>query len=532
MASHQAETLPASLSRAVDFLRRARSREQGGWGMYPGLNSDLNVSAIVAQALARCPTDRAAHPVADAAAYFRQRVAPSRAELDLTELSSLYWLVSSDSNDDSEQREQLVAELGERLAAVAWEPASIPQRAALVELTADDAAFDRPHATAVASLLGAQRSADGSWPVLGDGDADPGATAVALRALSVVAPSDRSKLALRRGRSYLERVLVERDDDWDTPRLAAIVDALGSAPGGDYAQLLAAADRLLSRQNPADGGWALIAGRPVGDEQPASSTEVTAQALRALAATSVHQQVPRRLAETALDQTERGLNELRQDYEALKQSIRARVADDCGRVIAERDRLSAETRQLRRQLQRALLAAPDRSSPEAALAGWTARLQPVLSDNALVAALLGLASLPMLVTLAVAQGVVPPSAIAGTTAGAWLAILTLTFRSRRRARLRVKPGEAGSELDILADAFARVTEPLSEVLRGDLAHRLFDELEELPDDVAVRRLKNWLEPIGNISPQQRHEIVAWANTVLELADDERRVLFKTIRRRA
>jgi hypothetical protein len=554
----QTTFLGPNLNRAVSLLRAWRN-EDGGWGAYHGLRSDLHNSALAIHALDEAGDEFSKGMRAQAAIVLRRATDNSVSELSFLELTDLLRVTRCERTGNEEYARKLIDALKESyLKLLAERSAALRDSCSaltvLSHIGSPDAEFLE---TVLESLLAQQRLDDGSWAgVIGE----PGAvlpTAMAIRALSRFDLA-KVKMPLTRGLTYVHHQLEE--NGWpsaaptdDTYSLAVTLRSLAKTRGAEYRSVKGGIDALVERMND-DGGWG-------GGLHEPSNVESTALSTLALIAAGEIEFVPARLAKAAIVESERLLVHAVVERNKLREDVTAEVKKQISLVLAQRDELAHELGsmersnvRLRRQLQKARvdreriqqsLMFDDGRSTASPFMRSLRRFDPYLADLfQRYVRIIGPIFIVVFGIIAATRFMKKEAILASrwdfavlcgiTLYGFWRLVSFSRDLVLRITRTGLSAGlssnlDDASEIATLRDRFYELQQSLPPSIREDLVYRLYRDLAELPPEMGDRYSRD-LTIRYDLPARDQRLMLRWIEQVLRLGPTDRRVLFDQLRR--
>lgn len=542
------------LQKGLEYLKSSRNLH-AGWGLYPRLDSDLHSTALAISALS---LDSMAKGVAaDSIAYVRREHCRPVAELSYDDICDLLIVLSvEDADDDAKTKEALTGALSQKWTIATSMSGGVRAKGVLAALSAG-AANDAKVREAVEQIVRSQNP-DGGWSAVPQDSSAVVSTALSMRALSRVQTSITQD-SLQKGIYFLQRQLESRG--WaglsppDSFVAATVLMALAEGAAADYRWIRDGIDTIHGRQNE-DGGWGSVAGEP-------SNLELTALCLLALAAAGENRFVPSRLAEAELTNAHLALSEIAEEHERLKADFAKRVQEDCGRIVAQRDKLLVEQSSLKKRLEVATAELQStRREAEAVLLRYRmferqAEYEgPDASYYELTEALEtkpwylhGPPRLLLLFSPLVILGVVifllwqwpmPVTKLLtlvmffATTVGFTFLLnqlnksysrnsaLAYGLQHRRRRRALLEDGSESSEVGELRAVFMDAASSVPASVREELIYRLM-HVVDMPPDVGDRFADDLFGRL-DLPQYARRQLSMWIRAVLRLEQSDRRVL--------
>jgi hypothetical protein len=503
--------VPGPLRRAMTFLLEAQNPGEG-WGDYPNLPTDLQVTAQVIAALRTFRRSKADVAAANAAAWTHATHGSCDTADDLIALLSI---AGTEGRAEGSYADRLGDDLGGRIATVST---GLLARALPAAGTARETA--RPW---LDELLARQRG-DGSWQSAGHAGSIP-VTACAVRALAPWRSLPHVAKAADRGLAYLRAVLGERG--WDSPALTTtyvltlVIRALATGTS-DSALVEEGLGRLREYQRP-DGGWGGGPGEP-------SSAEQTAAAVIAFAESEAFRYVPLRTARQAVSELTASLADLARRHEALDSQIDARVEERAGRILADRDRLQRRLDDHRRTSD-----AP-REQADAPTEAWSRIGGEILSWLRSEAFFFLLVSGSVVVSMAWAipyvfriNSIVIRTVVIVVLALVAIFMLAVSGLGFVTGLKSSRSSLTGTEAGRLVDGFMRASERLSVGDRQDVAYELVKEGAELPADYARRLFQEWVYR-NELDTAVAQDLLRWMDDYVSAGEETRKEFLSRLRK--
>ncbi|MEV8630691.1 hypothetical protein AB0395_03460 [Streptosporangium sp. NPDC051023] len=523
LAGAEEHLIPADLRRAAEFLWSARKQGEG-WGDYPGVPANLQVTAQVIGALQTLRHPKIGELVTSVAAWAHKHYA-EQPPTTVQDAVGLLILATADQDIDGRYPDELRSALHAALEHVDGDRVStltLIQAVLAAEPWPDEhRARARPW---VDELVRRGQGADG-WHRTGLPEESLPVTSLAVRALAPWRHDRAVKRVVQPGLDHLRSHLLR--DGWasaalsGTYALTLVLRALATDADREPGLFEEGLDLLRSRQR-SDGGW-------TGGEREhgSSGVEHTAAAVTALAEAGACRYVPLLAARPVIRELTTSLDEVTRRQVALEEDVERQVEERLGRAITERRQLRRRLQEREAELRHLHRLVDEKESPSGTV---SVKDSPSVRGREVRWLLLGvtfLGSSSFVVNLlardqtASVLGSVLPAVITGLTAGTAAAS---TFLLRRVAN-RAKPESPGTrEVRRLVDVFMDVTGELSPSVREELVYRLAREGADLPPELFLRflteltiklhidretnrRLRPWMETFAKMEPQDRQVLI-------------------------
>jgi hypothetical protein len=337
----------AEIRSVVKFLENVRIPSEG-WGLYPGLPSNLHQSALAVKALSALGDPSTQGLIVDVAIYYKENNVKTVQQLPLGDLVDLLTVVRSELSPDWEYIGKILSVIKKYHKSILANDYIISVRdlgALLLSLQGLDERLAELTNSCAKKLISYQLP-DGSWPA---SDGSPGClitTAIALQAFTDL-KIDYTKDPIERGLHYLIKSLKAEGDQsldytGDTFAKATLLSALAKIPGASYQLISELVNDLLKLLNE-DGGWG-------GGPTEPSTVECTSLALLALTDAGENRYIPARLAEAALHDLSAEVYKVSKELDQLKQDFDGKMQQQIGNVIHERDKLRKENKEIKKEM--------------------------------------------------------------------------------------------------------------------------------------------------------------------------------------
>lgn len=583
-ATRQQIFAASEIRNAVKFLECARTPSKG-WGLYPGLPSELHQTALAIKALRSLNDPNTQGLIADVATYYKNDKEKTLQQLSLTDLADLLIVVRSETSLDSDYVEKVLNAIKFQYNSLLTNGQTIPLRdLGLLILSVRDLwdHLKEFNSSWLIKLLNSQLP-DGSWPASDGNTGCVITTSMIVQVLSELEIQDKEPL--QRGLQFLIKFTKEKgrqpsDYIEDTFTTATVLSAISKIPDVPYHLLSDGVNNLLKLKNQ-DGCWGGGANEP-------STVECTSLALLALIDAGENRFVPVRLAEAAFHDVLVGINKISNDLEQLKKDFDGKVQQQIGNVVQERDKLRAENKALKKELRNFEKQAhffeqvefadkfsnilkysenqtiiKDKSSPTRGILNIIHDVinltNPFIIRNTIV--IIALTSITWLFYTIISQIIKNKNqsilqsilqAISPLTTINYLLIimpvLLITMlliylrllRAKRRfnfdrelfklERAKIEQIKSGYVLPIsvLSDAFINVSRDWPHSIREELIYRLNKEFVELPPDIALRLIESLMNRF-KLDFDQKIFLRQWIKLIMDLQVADRRVLFDRLR---
>ena len=583
-ATRQQIFAASEIRNAVKFLECTRTPSKG-WGLYPGLPSELHQTALAIKALRSLNDPNTKGLIADVATYYKNDKEKTLQQLSLTDLADLLIVVRSETSLDSDYVEKVLNAIKFQYNSLLTNGQTIPLRdLGLLILSVRDLwdHLKEFNSSWLIKLLNSQLP-DGSWPASDGNTGCVITTSMIVQVLSELEIQDKEPL--QRGLQFLIKFTKEKgrqpsDYIEDTFTTATVLSAISKIPDVPYHLLSDGVNNLLKLKNQ-DGCWGGGANEP-------STVECTSLALLALIDAGENRFVPVRLAEAAFHDVLVGINKISNDLEQLKKDFDGKVQQQIGNVVQERDKLRAENKALKKELRNFEKQAhffeqvefadkfsnilkysenqtiiKDKSSPTRGILNIIHDVinltNPFIIRNTIV--IIALTSITWLFYTIISQIIKNKNqsilqsilqAISPLTTINYLLIimpvLLITMlliylrllRAKRRfnfdrelfklERAKIEQIKSGYVLPIsvLSDAFINVSRDWPHSIREELIYRLNKEFVELPPDIALRLIESLMNRF-KLDFDQKIFLRQWIKLIMDLQVADRRVLFDRLR---
>lgn len=517
--------IPADLRRAAEFLWSARNSGEG-WGDYPKVPTDLQVTAQVIGALQILRHPKTGELVTSVAAWAKHYL--DRPAATIQDAIGLLALATADQDIDGRYPEELRSTLRTALTHLDSDRVSTVTLAQAVLATESWSDEHKKWAQPwVDELVRRGQGAD-AWHKAGLPEESLPVTSLAVRALAPWKHRHAVEVVVQCGLEHLRSHLL--GDGWEsralsgTYALTLVLRALATDPDCEPQLSEEGLDLLRSRQR-SDGGW-------TGGEQErgSSSVEHTAAAVTALTEYGVCRYVPLLATRSVIRQLTTSLDEVTKRQAALEEDIDGQVEERLGRAITERQQLRRRLQERESELKRLRRRVDETESLSETLpdkrSSLTRRWLPLNSTVMAMAASL----LVVLITFrdSIPRLDTPFSAIMSTVIGIIivfgpLVIFGIFTNSTRKS---VSESVSAKRARRFVDDFMDATEDLPASVREELVYRLAREGADLPSDLFLRflteltskhlridrdtdrRLRSWMEEFARVEPQERRALIA------------------------
>lgn len=520
--------IPADLRKAAEFLRSTRNPGEG-WGDYPRVSTDLNVTAQVISALQTLRHPKVRELAASVAAWAHRHYEeqpPTTAQ----DAIALLVLATADQETEGSYTEELRASLRTALKYLDSDRLStltLAQAVLATELWPDE--YKNRAQPWVQELVQRGQGAD-AWNKAGLPEESLPVTALAVRALAPWRLHNSVAAVMQRGLEHLRSHLFAHG--WASPALSgtyvlslvlrALVCDTDSEP-----ELSEEGLGLLRSRQRSDGGW-------TGTEAShgSSSVEHTAAAITALAESGCCRYVPLLGTRGVIRQLTKSLDEVTQLEAALQEDIEGQVEERVGQAISERDQLRKRLKNRETEIKsqeaeivrlREFVSELERPPKTRSTLGLPVPLRPrwlVLIVQTVSIAAIAVATIVKNFTI---SGRILLYVVGAITLVLSVPLLFWYIRSDVPTSPSESPSARRSRR--LVEEFMDATEDLPASTREELVYRLAREGTDLPPGLFLRflteltnqlridrdtnrRLRGWIEKFAEIEPQDRHALIS------------------------
>lgn len=334
IASREGTFVSPIMEKAAQYLRNARN-EEGGWGYYKGLPTDIHASSLAIEALRINKGRELETSAEDAAVHIKTIISCNLDTLGIQQIVDLLNILSGTKPRDSELESKVVARLKDLRHDAGWgepEPSVTLSCGVILAFLK----LENPPQDVIKQwvdyLAQCQRSDDGGWGATPDSKSAIIPTSRALRVLNCF--SDKSLTETRSASIEFFRNYFQTKD-WnelgDTFTISTVLRALSEIEEFSFEIVQAGIDSLYERVN-SDGGWGPVKGEP-------SNIEYTALSMIALSSVGENKFVPSRLVNATLETAEAKIMQLRNERDRLLEDVDQRVQKEIKNIIYERNEL-------------------------------------------------------------------------------------------------------------------------------------------------------------------------------------------------
>jgi hypothetical protein len=335
IASREGTFVSQIMEKAVQYLRNARN-EEGGWGYYKGLPTDIHASSLAIEALRINKGRELETSAEDAAVHIKTIISCNLDTLGIQQIVDLLNILSGTKPRDSELESKVVARLKDLRHDEGWgepEPSITLSCGVILAFMK----LENPPQDLIKQwvdyLAQCQRSDDGGgWGATPDSKSAIIPTSRALRVLNCF--SDKSLAETRAASIEFFRNYFQTKD-WtelgDTFTISTVLRVLSEIEEFSFEIVQAGIDSLYERVN-SDGGWGPVKGEP-------SNIEHTALSMIALSSVGENKFVPSRLVNATLETAEAKIMQLRNERDRLLEDVDQRVQKEIKNIIYERNEL-------------------------------------------------------------------------------------------------------------------------------------------------------------------------------------------------
>lgn len=346
IAVNEQTFISSTMDKAAKYLRDARN-EEGDWGYYKGLPTNIHASSLAIEAL-QISSGKGIESFAaeDATVRMRSVISSNLDSYGIQELVDLLNILSGSESRDSELELRLVAHLNDLSHDVGWgDPElsiSLSCRVILAYMN-----LEKPPQDIIKRwidyLVKFQRSEDGGWGATPDSKSDIIPTCQALRVLNRY--SDKSLAEIRSASFEFLRDYF-KSKNWndlnDTFTITTVLRTLGEIEDFPFEIMQEGIDSLYERVN-LDGGWGVEKGKT-------SNVEHTALSIIALSSAGENKFVPSKLIKATLEAAKAEIMKLRNEKERLSEEIDIRVKKEVKNVIQQRNELQQKVNSLEEEV--------------------------------------------------------------------------------------------------------------------------------------------------------------------------------------
>ena len=334
IASREGTFVSPIMEKAAQYLRNARN-EEGGWGYYKGLPTDIHASSLAIEALRINKGRELETSAEDAAVHIKTIISCNLDTLGIQQIVDLLNILSGTKPRDSELESKVVARLKDLRHDAGWgepEPSITLSCGVILAFLK----LENPPQDVIKQwvdyLAQCQRSDDGGWGATPNSKSAIIPTSRALRVLNCF--SDKSLAETRSASIEFFRNYFQTKD-WnelgDTFTISTVLRALSEIEEFSFEIVQAGIGSLYERVN-SDGGWGPVKGEP-------SNIEHTALSMIALSSVGENKFVPSRLVNATLETAEAKIMQLRNERDRLLEDVDQRVQKELKNIIYERNEL-------------------------------------------------------------------------------------------------------------------------------------------------------------------------------------------------
>lgn len=323
------------MEKAAQYLLDVRN-EEGDWGYYKGLPTDIHASSLAIEALRACK-DHVIESCAaeDATARMKNVIINNLDSFGIQQLVDALNILFSTESRDSVLESNVVARLDDLRNNAGWgdsEPSLSLSCEVILALMKTEKPPQKIIQQWVDYLVQYQQSEDGGWGATPDSKSVIISTSQALHVLNHF--SDISLVETRTASiDFLQKYFQTKgwNELSDIFAISTVLRPLSELEDIPFEIIQSGIDSLYEKVN-ADGGWGAAKGET-------SNVENTALSIIALSSAGENKFVPSKLNRAALETAEVELAQLQNELDGLSKEIEQRVQKEMKNIIQERNEL-------------------------------------------------------------------------------------------------------------------------------------------------------------------------------------------------